>query len=131
MLVLKLKRIGKKHQASFRLVVDEKRHKLLGKNLEDLGWYNPRNKKHEFNKERILHWIKNGAQASDTVHNLLISAGIIQGKKIAVHKKAKAESDSAKKSAESGLRPPEATSSVEGGETAKPATGATERNQES
>ena len=87
MLVLKLKRIGKKHQASFRLVVDEKRHKLLGKNLEDLGWYNPRNKKHEFNKERILHWIKNGAQASDTVHNLLISAGIIQGKKIAVHKK--------------------------------------------
>lgn len=89
MLVLKLKRIGKKHQASFRLVVDEKRHKLLGRNIEDLGWYNPRTKKREFNAERVLYWMKNGAQPSETVHNLLISAGVIKGKKISVHKKSK------------------------------------------
>lgn len=89
MLTLKLKRIGKKHQASFRLIVDEKRHKLYGKNVEDLGWYNPRAKKHEFKKERIEYWLKTGAKASDTVHNLLISSGIISGKKIAVHKQPK------------------------------------------
>jgi len=89
MLTLKLKRIGKKHQASFRLVVDEKRHKLFGRNVEDLGWYDPRAKKHEFKKERITHWLKNGAQVTDTVHNLLVSAGIISGKKIAVHKQPK------------------------------------------
>lgn len=89
MLMLKLKRVGKKHQASYRLVVDEKRSKLLGENIEDLGWYNPNTKKHELKKERILYWIKIGAQPSDTVHNLLIKVGIIEGKKIAVHKKSK------------------------------------------
>lgn len=89
MLTLKLKRIGKKHQASFRLIVDEKRHKLYGKNVEDLGWYNPRADKFELKKERVEHWLKNGVQVTDTVHNLLINAGVITGKKIAVHKKPK------------------------------------------
>lgn len=89
MLMLKLKRIGKKHQASYRLIVDEKRHRMYGKNVEDLGWYDPKTKKSEISKERTLHWIKNGAQPSDTVHNLLISLTILSGKKIAVHKQPK------------------------------------------
>ncbi|MEK7653741.1 MAG: 30S ribosomal protein S16 [Patescibacteria group bacterium] len=89
MLVLKLKRIGKKHQAAFRLIVDEKRHKLFGKNVEDLGWYNPRTDKHEINKERVSYWLKTGAQTTDTVHNILVSAGVIEGKKIAVHSQPK------------------------------------------
>src|SRR3989344_7707446 len=89
MLMLKLNRIGKKHQARFRLVVDEKRHKLFGKNVEDLGWYNPNTNKSEFKKERIEYWMKTGAKVTDTVHNLLVSAGIVSGKKIAVHKQPK------------------------------------------
>ena len=89
MITLKLQRVGKKHQASFRLIVGEKRHKLLGKQKEYLGWYSPISDKMEFNKERVLHWLKVGAQKTDTVHNLLITAGIIEGKKIAVHKKSK------------------------------------------
>ena len=96
MLVIKLKRVGKKHQANFRLIVDEKRHRLFGKNTEDLGWFNPIENKSDFKKERILHWIKNGAQTSDTVHNLLVTAGIIAGKKIAVHKQPKAKKGDAK-----------------------------------
>ena len=87
--MLKLKRIGKKHQASFRLVVDEKRHKMVGTNVEDLGWYNPRADKFEFKKERVEHWMKVGAKPTDTVHNLLVTAGILSGKKIAVHKQPK------------------------------------------
>ena len=39
MLSIKFKRIGKKHQASFRVIVDEKRHKVSGRNVEDVGWY--------------------------------------------------------------------------------------------
>lgn len=93
MLVLKLKRVGKKHQASFRVIVDEKRHKMFGKNVEDLGWYNPREDKFELNRERVAHWLKVGAQPTDTVHNLLITAGIIQGKKIPVHKQPKAKKE--------------------------------------
>ena len=100
MLSIKLKRIGKKHQASFRLIVDEKRHRLFGKNTEDLGWFNPIENKSDFKKERILHWIKNGAQTSDTVHNLLVTAGIIAGKKIAVHKQPKAKKGEEGKSVE-------------------------------
>jgi len=105
MLMLKLKRIGKKHQASFRLVVDEKRSKLLGENVEDLGWYNPNTKKQEFKKDRILHWIKNGAQPSDTVHNLLIKAGIIEGKKIAVHKQPKKSAEAKSEAAPAEVKP--------------------------
>lgn len=97
MLAIKLKKIGKKHQPSFRLVVDEKRSKLLGSNLEDLGWYNPDSKKHDFKTERIAHWLKNGAKPTDSVHNLLISTGVIKGKKIAVHAKKKQQEGAEKK----------------------------------
>ncbi len=92
MLVLKLQRIGKKHQAHFRLVVGEQHTKLNGKQLEYLGWYNPNTNKMEFKKERVLHWLKNGAQKTDTVHNILVTAGIVEGKKIAVHSQPKKKS---------------------------------------
>lgn len=93
MLAIRFQRVGKKHQASFRIVVGEKRHKLQGKQTEYLGWYNPNQKKYEVNKERVLYWLKNGAKPSDTVHNFLVSAKIIEGKKIAVHKKSKAKKE--------------------------------------
>ena len=89
MLAIKLERIGKKHQAAFRLIVDEKRHRLGGKKAEDLGWYNPRSDKSELKKERIQYWLKVGAKPTDTVHNLLVTAGVLEGKKIAVHKQPK------------------------------------------
>ena len=91
MLVIKFKRIGKKKQASFRLVVAEKRSKLRGRFVDDLGWTNPRMGKHEINKDRVLHWLKVGAKATPSVHNLLVKAGIIKAKKIAAHKKKKVE----------------------------------------
>lgn len=91
MLMIRLQRRGKKHQAAYRVVVGEKRSKLLGKQTEDLGWYNPHSNKLEVNKEKVAYWISKGAHPSDTVNNLLVGAGILQGKKIAVHKKAKAE----------------------------------------
>ncbi len=91
MLTIKLKRIGKKNQASFRVVVLEKRTKLNGRYLEDLGWLNPKTKERDFKKERIEHWLKVGAQPTDTVHNLLVKEGVIKGTKISVHKKKKLE----------------------------------------
>ena len=89
MLAIKLKRIGKKHQPSYRLIVTEKRHKLVGRYVEDLGWFNPLLNKKEFNAERIAHWLKIGAQPTDTVHNLLVTAGLIKAAKRQVHKKTK------------------------------------------
>ena len=100
MLAIKLQRIGKKHQAHFRLVVGEKRSKLNGRQVEDLGWYNPSNKEHQISKERVLFWMQKGAQTTDTVHNLLIRAGVLTGAKRPVHKKGKTVEGAASGSAE-------------------------------
>ncbi len=89
MLALKLKRIGKKNQAYFRVIVAEKRSKLQGKFVEDLGWLNPHEDTFNLKKERILYWLSVGAQPTPTVFNLLIRGGILKDKKIPVHKKSK------------------------------------------
>lgn len=89
MLAIKLKRIGRKHQPAFRIVVGEKRSKVKGRFVEDLGWMNPLLHKSEAKKERILYWIKMGAQPTASVHNLLVKAGIVVGAKVSVHGKKK------------------------------------------
>ena len=89
--MLRLQRRGKLHQPSYRLVVGEKRSKLLGEQLEDLGWYNPADDSHGFHKERIEYWLKIGAKVSPTVNNLLVVAGVVRSEKIAVHKKKKVD----------------------------------------
>ena len=93
MLAIKLQRIGKKHQPSYRLVVAEKRSKMAAPPVEDLGAYNPFTKAATFNKERVAHWVKMGAQPTLTVHNLLVAEGILAASKMAVkmRKKIKAE----------------------------------------
>ncbi len=86
MLAIKLKRIGKKKQAAFRIIVAEKREKMAGRYAEDLGYFNPHSNQFNINKEKTAHWIKVGAQPTDSVHNLLVKAGIIKGAKRPVHK---------------------------------------------
>ncbi len=71
MLAICLKRIGKKHQAAYRVVVKEKRSKLDGRFIEDLGFYNPHTKKAGLKRERIEHWLKVGAKPSETCKNLI------------------------------------------------------------
>lgn len=89
MLAIKLKRIGKKHQPSFRVVIAEKRSKATGRYVEDIGWFNPRSKEFKINNKRVDYWVKSGAQPTDTVHNLLVRAEAISGPKKAVHAKSK------------------------------------------
>jgi small subunit ribosomal protein S16 len=85
MLAIKLKRIGKKGQASFRLVVQEKRTKLQGRSVENLGWVNPRTNEYKVDAERVAHWLSMGAQPTDTVWNLLVKSGVVRGTKRSVH----------------------------------------------
>lgn len=85
MLTIRLTRVGKKKDASFRvIVIDSKRKVQAGNYLEMLGSYDPRVDTATLKADRIKHWIQQGAQTSDTVHNLLISQKIIEGKKINV-----------------------------------------------
>lgn len=84
MLMLRFQRIGRRNDPAFRIVATEKRSKPKSGFLEILGSYHPKTKDTQLKNERILHWLSKGAQASETVHNLLVSKGVIQGKKIAV-----------------------------------------------
>jgi small subunit ribosomal protein S16 len=84
MLTIRLSRVGKKKQASFKVIISEKAKDTLGTYLELLGHYNPHTNKAELKAERIKYWLGKGAQTSGTVHNLLVDQKIITGEKIKV-----------------------------------------------
>jgi small subunit ribosomal protein S16 len=83
MLIIRLQRVGKRNEPIFRVVVtDSKNGPKSGRFLEVLGVYDSRDKNEtKVDEERVKHWISNGAQVSDTLHNLFVSKGIIDGKK--------------------------------------------------
>ena len=60
--------------------MDERKHRD-GRVIEELGWYDPEaveaDKKTMLNRERIEHWLKQGAQPTETVHDLLKRQGIV------------------------------------------------------
>lgn len=82
MLVIRLTRIGKKNQPSYRVVLTEKTNPVRGKFIEILGSYNPRSKDKTLKVDRIQYWLSKGAQPSDTMHNLLVSEKILDAKKV-------------------------------------------------
>jgi len=85
MLKIRLQRVGRKHEPSFRLVLtDSKNGPKSGKYHEVLGHFDSRrdNKIEQFDVARVKHWMGNGAQVSDTVHNFLVEKKVIEGKKI-------------------------------------------------
>ena len=87
MLKIRLQRVGRKNEPSFRIVlVDSKMGPKSGKALEILGSHDFREGKgnNKINGDRIKYWISNGAQVSETMNNLLISEKVISGKKINV-----------------------------------------------
>jgi small subunit ribosomal protein S16 len=90
MLIIRFLRVGKKHQPSFKIVVvDKKRAPTSGKFVEEVGFYNPLTKEKVIRKERIEYWLSQGVGISNSVYNLLIKEGVLEGPKIPVHKKKK------------------------------------------
>jgi small subunit ribosomal protein S16 len=73
MLAIRLARFGAKKKPTYRVVVIERERARNSRSVEVVGFYNPIAKPAEvqLNHERIEHWIKNGAQASDTVKRLV------------------------------------------------------------
>jgi small subunit ribosomal protein S16 len=84
MLKIRLARVGKKNKPQFKVVLQEHTVAPGGRHVEVLGSYDPHTKKTTLKKERIEYWIGQGAQTSDTVHNLLVSQEVVKGPKIAV-----------------------------------------------
>ncbi len=81
--MIRLSRVGKTKQPSYRLIVSEKSKDPWGTNLEVLGTVNPRREPTAvaLKADRVKYWIGKGAQASDTVWNLLIDQKIVEGAK--------------------------------------------------
>ncbi len=73
---IRLKRIGAKNSPVFRIVVADGRSPRDGKFLEELGTYHPLKKGDNFTVDlpRAEHWIKNGAQPSETVASFIKKA---------------------------------------------------------
>ena len=82
MLMMRLFRVGKKKQPSYKIVVtDKKNAPSRGRFVEEVGIYNPLTKEFHVKKERVEHWISVGVQTSDTVQNLLVKNDVIKGEK--------------------------------------------------
>ena len=78
MVVLRLKRLGRRHRPFYRLCAMERRSPVNGKAIEELGWYDPiapEEKQVNLNLERIDYWLSVGAQPSQTVANMIKKAG--------------------------------------------------------
>ncbi len=83
MLSIRLSRVGKKKAPVYRIVVMPKHRDPWANVTEILGHYNPRKEPKELvvKADRVKHWISQGAQVTDTVWNLLLAEGIVEGEK--------------------------------------------------
>ena len=78
MIKLRLKRFGKKKEASFRIVACNSTSRRDGRPLQELGFYNPRTKETRLNTEALRVRLKQGAQPTDVVRTLLEKGGLIE-----------------------------------------------------
>jgi small subunit ribosomal protein S16 len=77
MVRLRLRRVGRKKQPSYRLVAAEKESPRDGRFLEVVGFYNPRTQPStiKLKEDRIYHWLSQGAQPSNAVDSLFRQMG--------------------------------------------------------
>jgi len=115
MLMIRLQRIGRKNDPSFRIIVTDKRESTTSTRFADIvGTYQPKAGTIEIDAEKVTKWLKNGAKASPTVHNMLVTKKIIDAKKINVLPKnkivaalkAEADKKAAEKAAEDAKNAP-------------------------
>jgi len=73
MLRIRLKRVGKKGQPSYRIVVADSRAPRDGRYVEWIGHYDPMQDPPKFslNEEKAIEWLKKGAQPSEAVERIL------------------------------------------------------------
>ena len=80
MIKLRLKRFGKKKEASFRIVACNSTSRRDGRPLEELGFYNPRTKETRLDTEALRNRLTQGAQPTNVVRTLLEKGGLLEKK---------------------------------------------------
>lgn len=80
MVKLRLKRMGKKGHPFYRIVAADSRSPRDGRIIEQVGTYNPLNAetKVTLDEEKVMKWLQNGAQPSDTVRSILSKEGLMK-----------------------------------------------------
>lgn len=80
MVRIRLRRVGPKNKPMYRVVVADRRAPRDGAFIEIIGRYNPLvdPEVFSFDEERVLKWLKDGAQPSETVSRLLYKSGIME-----------------------------------------------------
>ncbi|MBW4663585.1 MAG: 30S ribosomal protein S16 [Chroococcus sp. CMT-3BRIN-NPC107] len=78
MVKLRLKRFGKKREASYRIVAINSRDRRDGRPLEELGFYNPRTDEVKLDVPGIIRRLQQGAQPSETVRSILRKANVFE-----------------------------------------------------
>jgi len=70
---IRLKRFGRKGKPFYRVVVADARVQRDGKTLDTVGWYDPlaKDKQSSLDEEKVLTWLRRGAQPTETVRSLL------------------------------------------------------------
>ena len=76
MIKIRLKKYGRKGQPCYRIVATDSRTKRDGISIEELGFYNPMTDETHLKFERIKARLKDGAQPTETVHNIFVKAKI-------------------------------------------------------
>lgn len=85
MLMMRLQRVGRKNDPSYRIVVTDKRTgPKSNKHIAVLGSYNPKMNHTQLDTDLAKEWLSKGVQPSDTVHNILVSQKVIDAKKLNV-----------------------------------------------
>lgn len=81
--MIRFQRTGRTNDPAFRIVLLEKARAAKDGNIvELLGTYNPRSKALTLNEESVKAWLAKGAQPTDSIRNLLITKGVMEGKKV-------------------------------------------------
>jgi small subunit ribosomal protein S16 len=81
--MLRLKRVGRRNDPSYRIVVVDKRTgPKSGKYVDELGSYQPKPGAFSVDVEKARRWLSVGVKLSDTVHNMFVTKGIIDASKI-------------------------------------------------
>ena len=80
MLKIRLRRTGARHQPSYRVVVADSRAARDGAFVDHLGHYNPRTEPPTvlIDEEKAIKWIRQGAQPSDAVRQILTTLGTLE-----------------------------------------------------
>ena len=77
---IRLKRIGRRNRPFYRIIIIDSRKRRDGSAIEQVGWYNPieANKESNYNlkEDRIIDWLKLGAQVTDPVKKLMKRSGL-------------------------------------------------------